>query len=132
MASAQKVTVILDGSKAWHDWLEVVKTKARAGEVWEYVDPSLAADQVEQLVPPRKPNPSDIRAGAVTPIDLNEEERKSLQQLQLTVKPELKEYELKKKRALNELVKHIQETVSSTYISWTYDCDTVYEMLVAL
>jgi hypothetical protein len=27
---------------------------------------------------------------------------------------------------------HIQETVSSTYISWTYDCDTVYEMLVAL
>jgi len=30
------------------------------------------------------------------------------------------------------MVKHIQETVSSTYISWTYDCDTVYEMLVSL
>jgi hypothetical protein len=30
------------------------------------------------------------------------------------------------------MVTHIQETVSSTYISWTYDCDTVYEMLVAL
>src|ERR1700722_7650401 len=46
-------------------------------------------------------------------------------------KPELKEFELKE-RALTEMVKHIQETVSSTYISWTYDCDTVYEMLVAL
>jgi hypothetical protein len=30
------------------------------------------------------------------------------------------------------MVKHIQETVSSTYISWMYDCDTVYKMLVSL
>jgi hypothetical protein len=35
MASVQKVAVVLDGSNAWHDWLEVVKTKARAGTVWE-------------------------------------------------------------------------------------------------
>src|SRR5947209_18204722 len=106
MASAQKVTVIIDGTNTWHDWLEVIKTKARAGEVWEYVDPSLAADQVEQLVAPRKPKPSDIKAGAVSPIDLNDDELKKLLQLQLTVKPELKEYELKRK-ALNEMVTHI-------------------------
>ena len=56
---------------------------------------------------------------------------KKLQQLQSAVKPEQREFE-QKERALNEMVKHIQETVSSTYLSWTYDCDTVYDMLVAL
>jgi hypothetical protein len=40
----------------WHDWLEVVKMKARTDEVWEYVDPSLAADMVERLVAPLKPS----------------------------------------------------------------------------
>jgi hypothetical protein len=30
------------------------------------------------------------------------------------------------------MVKHIQETVFTTYISWTYDCDTVYDMLIVL
>jgi hypothetical protein len=107
----------------------VVKT--RAGEVWEYIDPSLAADEVQKLVAPKKPKPSDIKQGAVSPIDLNDAERKKLPELQDLVKPTLKEYELKKK-ALNEMVKHIQETVPSTYLSWTYDCDTVYDMLIAL
>jgi hypothetical protein len=51
--------------------------------------------------------------------------------MQSAIKPEQKEFE-QKERALNEMVKHIQETVSSTYLSWTYDCDTVYDMLVAL
>lgn len=63
MASEQKVTVILDGSNAWHDWLEVVKTKARAGKTWEYIDPSLATDEVRKLVEPKMPEPSDIREG---------------------------------------------------------------------
>jgi hypothetical protein len=103
MTSAQKVTIILDGTNAWHDWLEVVKTKARAGEVWECVDPSLAADQVEKLVVPKKPKPSDVKQGAVSPIDLTDDELEKLQQLQTTAKPELKEYELKRK-ALNEMV----------------------------
>ena len=78
MASTQKVTIILDGTHAWHDWLEVVKTKARAGKVWEYIDPSLPADRVKQLIEPRKPRPSDVKQDAVSTIDLNEEERKSL------------------------------------------------------
>jgi hypothetical protein len=30
--------------------------KARTDEVWEYVDPSLAADKVERLVAPLKPS----------------------------------------------------------------------------
>jgi hypothetical protein len=47
------------------------------------------------------------------------------------VKPELKEYKFKKK-TLNNLIKYIQETVSTIYISWTYDCDIIYNMLITL
>jgi hypothetical protein len=77
------------------------------------------------------PKPPDIKQGVETPVDLSEDEVKRLQQLQSTVKPQRKEFELKEK-ALNELEKHIQQTVSTTYMSWTDDCDTVYEMSVAL
>jgi hypothetical protein len=93
--------------------------------------PSLTADKALKLIEPKIPKPSGIKEGAVSPIDLTDDELKKLQQLQSAAKPEVKEFELKEK-ALTEMVKHIQETVSSTSISWTYDCDTVYEMLVAL
>jgi hypothetical protein len=75
-STVQKVTIILDSSKAWHDWLEVVKTKARAGKVWEYVDPSLTADQVLKLIEPKKPKPSLI-SSKVPSISIlaNENER---------------------------------------------------------
>jgi len=79
MASAQKVTVILDGTNAWHDWLEVVKTKARAGKIWEYIDPSLDVDKVHKLVEPNRPEPSDVKQGAVSPVELNDDEFKKLQ-----------------------------------------------------
>ena len=109
----------------------VVKTQARAGKAWDYVDPSKTADEVQKLAEPKMPKPFGIKQGAETSVDLSEDEVKRLQQLQSPVKPQRKKFELKGK-ALNELVKHIQETVSTTYISWTYDCDTVYDMLVAL
>ena len=130
-STTQKATIVLDSSKVWHVWLEVVKSQACAGKVWDYVDPSKTADEVQKLVEPKTPKPPDIKQGVETPVDLSEDEVKRLQQLQSTVKPQRKEFELKEK-ALNELVKHIQETVSTTYMSWTDDCDTIYEISVAL
>ena len=51
--------------------------------------------------------------------------------MQRAIKPEYREFKLKEK-ALNKIVRHIQDTVSATYISWMYNCDTVYDILVAL
>src|SRR2546423_5263353 len=115
MASVQRVTVILDGNNTWHDWLEVVKTKARAGKIWEYIDPSLTADEVRKLVEPKMPEASDVKEGVESPVDLTDNDLKNLRELQQAVKPKVREFELKE-RALNEMVKHIQETVSSTYL----------------
>jgi hypothetical protein len=49
MATVQKVAIILDGTRAWHDWLEDVRTIARAGKVREYVDLSKSADEIKKL-----------------------------------------------------------------------------------
>jgi len=76
--------------------LEVVKTKARTGKVWEYVDPSLTADKVLKLIEPKIPKPSDIKEGAMSPVDLTDDELKKLQQLQSAVRPEFREFELKR------------------------------------
>jgi hypothetical protein len=63
--------------------------------------------------------------------DLSEDEVRKLLQLQSIAKPEVKKYETRK-RALDETVKHIQETVSTTYITRTYKCNGPYEILVSL
>ena len=74
----------------------MVKTKARAGKVWEYVDSSLTADKVLKLIEPKISKPSDMREGAMSPVDLTDDELKKLQQLQCAVRPEFRELELKR------------------------------------
>jgi hypothetical protein len=53
MSSSQKVTVILSSPDDWDEWIEVVKTQALAGKVWEYLDPS--KDEVPILQEPALP-----------------------------------------------------------------------------
>jgi hypothetical protein len=48
-STTQKATIVLDSSKVWYDWLEEVKSQACAGKVWDYVDPSKTADEVQNL-----------------------------------------------------------------------------------
>ena len=56
----------------------MIKIKARSGEVWEYIDPSLSAEEVQKLVEPRIPKLTDINANAASPLDLTEREIKRL------------------------------------------------------
>lgn len=59
-----RTTIILTGPNDWDKWLEVVKTKAEAGKVREYVDPSKAEGQLEVLsrplitIRPKGPTPN--------------------------------------------------------------------------
>jgi hypothetical protein len=78
MASTlQKVTMILDGSKGWHDWLEVVKTKVRADKIM--LIPPLAADKVQKLIELKIPKSSDVKEGAVSLVDLTDDDLKKIQ-----------------------------------------------------
>ena len=51
MASTEttRTLVVLNGPRDWDEWLEVVKTKAIGGEIWEFVDPSLTTEQIPTL-----------------------------------------------------------------------------------
>jgi len=49
MTLPQKSTVILSNPSDWDEWLEIVKTKAVGGEVWKFIDPAIAKDELPSL-----------------------------------------------------------------------------------
>jgi hypothetical protein len=71
-AATTPVRAILKGPDDWIPWLEMAKSTATTGQVWEYVDPSRSADMIPKLEEPQWPEPSDLpltdaeRAGTMT------------------------------------------------------------------
>jgi hypothetical protein len=57
MTSTQKSTVILSNPSDWDEWLEIIKTKAVGGEVWRFIDPAIAKDELSSLTEPTIPTP---------------------------------------------------------------------------
>jgi len=53
MSTSQKISVTLNGPSDWDEWIEVIKTLALAGKVWDYIDPS--KDEVPALEEPQPP-----------------------------------------------------------------------------
>ena len=85
-STVQKVTIILDGSMAWHDWLEVV------GKITLIFRRSPI--RFKNLSNLRYRSPLVSRKGAVSLVDLTDDGLKRIQQLQRAVKLELTEFEL--------------------------------------
>jgi len=63
MTSTQKSTVILSNPSDWDEWLEIIKTKAAGGEVWEFVDPATAKDELPTLTEPTIPTTGPTARG---------------------------------------------------------------------
>ena len=111
----------------------MVKSTATIGQVWEYVDPSKTVDQIPELNEPQWPEPSDLprtaeeeRAGILTAAH-----REELTELRSLYKIRLNRYD-RRKAVLAHLRRFIQETVHPDQIHHTFDCDSVYQMLVNL
>src|SRR5436853_54838 len=125
--------IILKGPADWIQWLEMVKSTATTGQVWVYVDPSKTAAQLPPLNEPTWPEPSspnqtqdDIDSETLTAAHKEElSEQRSLYKLQLN------RYD-QRKTSLAHLHRFIQETVHPDHIHYTFECDTVHEMLVNL
>jgi hypothetical protein len=47
MATPRKVSVVPNTPNDWDEWIQVVKTQAIAGDIWEHVDPK--RDQIPTL-----------------------------------------------------------------------------------
>ena len=67
MTSPKKV--ILARSVDWDLWISFVRKRAKAGRIWEYVDPSLP-DKPTQPEYPTKPILARLQGGTVDPTAL--------------------------------------------------------------
>jgi hypothetical protein len=69
-----KSSIILEKSADWHEWMIVINLKAESSEVKQLIDPGLTTEPIP-LKEPDRPNPSDIKEGATTTVDLSAAER---------------------------------------------------------
>ena len=110
MQSPNRTSIILTGPNDWDEWLEVVKTKAEAGKVWKYVDPSKPKDE-ETLTRPEVPKAKDVNPAKSTISELTPDELDELKLLRYDFKHQLQLYE-RQDAALSTLKSFIQETIS--------------------
>jgi hypothetical protein len=132
--SAQPVaraTIILAGPNGWDEWLEVVKTKAEAGKISEYVNPATAKEELKALSRPEVPKAKDVNPNKATIAELSSDEQDELKLLRFDFKHRLQLYE-RQDTALSALKSFIQESVSRTFLPYTFDKGSTYDVLVAL
>lgn len=148
-----KSLTILSGPSDWDEWIGIIRTNAIAADIWPYINPSVQDDnEPPMLTKPKLPTPTDIKAErairtvtiplAATPsseagvahVDmspLTEDERNNLNMRRHIYKQDLAVYE-RQNAALRNLPVSIQESISRTYLYYTLECDTAYEMLKVL
>ena len=134
MSSPSKVhrtTIILAGPSDWDEWIEVIKTKAEAGKVWDLVDPSIATENLKSLTRPEVPKPVDVNPEKNTVAELSSDELDELKLLRFNFKHQLQLYE-RQDTALSTLKSLIQETISRTFLPYTFNKKSTYDVLVAL
>ena len=104
--------IILRGPDDWIPWLEMVKSTATTGQVWEYVDPSRPDTDIPDLSQPNWPEPKDLRLtaeGRASGI-LTDAHKGELSELQGHYKLRSNRYD-QRKAALANFHRFIQEIV---------------------
>jgi hypothetical protein len=133
-----KVTVILTTKQDYPEWIEVIKTTAETKGVWKYVDPAGTRPNTEATtapVLPVRPTPNNIKPSAnATPTlysQLDTDQLEELRNRQSDYDRQLKAYD-QEVAALGKLRVLIQRTVAPNNLVYTFNCDTVYDVLVKL
>jgi len=136
---SNRSTVILRDTKDWKKWIELIKTTALKHDIWKYSNPSVAREKLPLRSEPNRPTPRDAVTTAVQEDDddevsfatLKAEEREYFRILQEQYSREIKIYD-KQQEALADLRIKVQESVYVDMLRYTFNCDDVHAMLVAL
>ena len=129
-SNVQRTTIILTGPNDWDEWLEVIKTKAEAGKIWEYVNPAITKE-LKVLTRPEIPTARDINPEKDTITELAGDELDELKLLRYNFKHQLQLYE-RQDVALSTLKSLIQETISRTFLPYTFNKESTYDVLITL
>jgi hypothetical protein len=100
MSTSQKISVILNSPADWDEWIEIIKTQALAGKVWQHLDPF--EDNVPALEEPVVPTPAQVNPVKTTVMELTPDEREQYKLLRQDYKWERIQYD-KKDAALSAL-----------------------------
>jgi hypothetical protein len=135
-----KATVILEKPADWQRWLFLRKDSAERNDLWQYIDPSLKAEQVRS-VEQEKPKEKEVEEfytgpprednEEITILDLSEKEV-SRYELWLKVHTRKEAQWSKKEKALREFNHEISRTIASRHIHLISDCSTPHDRLIAL
>src|SRR6266480_3713636 len=112
--------------------MEMVKSTATTGQVWEYVNLAKTKAEILDLTEPKWPEPSDLpltaeeQAGTLTAAHKEE-----LSELRSLYKLRLNRYD-QRKAAVANLHRFIQETVYPDRVHHTFNCESVHQMLINL
>src|SRR4029077_13361346 len=128
---SSKTTVILTTSADWREWIEVTKTAAEGHGVWDHMDPDKTSEQILSLNVPLEPQPQEINPAKTQIAQLDEAEEKRLRMRKKDYREELREYK-EKHKGIGLLRTRIQETVARTNLHYTFNKNTVYDILVQL
>ena len=125
MSSSNTKKVILAKSIDWDPWISFIRKRAKAGRIWEYVDPSLP-EKPEQPLYPTKPILARQPGGAVSPTDLEVYKQDFIE-----YKAELAEYQ-RQEKAFGDLGAFIQDTIAAHNAIFIQYEDHPWNVLVAL
>jgi hypothetical protein len=130
-SSVQRTTIILTGPNDWDEWLEVIKTKAEAGKIWEYVNPAVPKESLKVLTRPEVPKPKDVNPQKNTIAELTADELDELKLLRYNFKHQLQLFE-RQDVALSTVKALVQETISRIFLTYTFKKESTYDVLIAL
>ena len=106
-----------------------------AGEVWEYVNPDLPADEVKSLVKPVRTTLvaviSEQQPVGGTFLSRADYIKLRFSEVQFSYSCDQTDYE-RRLKAINSLHLEILRTIRIELYPYTYDCTTVHEKLVRL
>ena len=138
MSGSDSIRVILKGVDNWDEWIEVTKSVAIKGKIWDLVNPSSTQGEVEartkavaEHVEPKRPRASTVGGSGATIESLSKDQVEVFKLLLSEYAYDIRIYE-SKENALNDLRIRIQETIHHELIPYTYQSTSAYDMLTTL
>jgi hypothetical protein len=128
-STTTKISVVLKEPGDWDEWMLIIKSMAKRGNVKEFVN--LNASEPKELERPEIPTFRTVKPDAVSLADLDQNQQKQLAMLREDFKEISRTYR-EKREAMDNIDQHIMTTVDRQNILYLDGADTVYQKLIAL
>src|SRR5438270_6780560 len=102
-----------------------------SADIWDHINPDTESDDVIPLNKPGFPTYSLVKAGATAFSSFTLEEQEEWQRINRRYTEDNDDYK-RKRKAMNNLMGRIQDTIDKKGISYIAKCDTIHQILQKL